>query len=82
MPFTGTVTGHDNWPISGRFWPVAWELKQFAQNGLTRIVWTLGSALEVHGVPALDDQLHAPRLGHVTIPVLVVAAELPLSTGI
>jgi hypothetical protein len=24
MPFTGTVTGHDNWPISGRFWPVAW----------------------------------------------------------
>ena len=26
MPFTGTVTGHDNWPISGRFWPVAWVI--------------------------------------------------------
>ena len=25
MPFTGTVTGHDNWPISGCFWPVAWD---------------------------------------------------------
>jgi hypothetical protein len=24
MPFTGTVTGHDNWPILGRFWSVAW----------------------------------------------------------
>ena len=39
----------------------------------TRTEWTLGSALQVRRVPAFDDQLHVPRPGDVTIPVLVAA---------
>ena len=39
----------------------------------TQIGWTLVSAPQVHRVPGFDDQLHLPRPGNVTTPVVVVA---------
>jgi hypothetical protein len=41
----------------------------------TRTEWTLGSAIEVRRVPGFDYQLHLPRPGNVTTPVVVVAAD-------